>query len=74
MQRFRFGHNKYILIHQLRLELVDGPPKEPRMSNIAWGIVKLLYEGGLQFVSFLGIQRKEIMKTQIERRNVSIGK
>ena len=32
---------------------VGGSSKEPRNSNIARGIVKLLYEGDLQFVEFL---------------------
>lgn len=68
------NENDNSFIHQLRVELVDGPPKEPRMSNMAWGIVKLLYEDNLQFVASLGIQRKGIVKTRIEKRNVSIGK
>ena len=35
------------------VELAGGSSKEPRNSNMAWGIVKLLYEGVLQFVEFL---------------------
>jgi hypothetical protein len=62
------NENDNSFTHQLRVELVDGPPKEPRMSNMAGCIVKLLYEGGLQFVSFLGIQRKGIKNNENTNR------